>query len=286
VHDARVSVEAGKQTIGVSFINDYYEQAKNQDRNLIVHSVEVVGPINAAAPDLPQSHRRLITQMPGPGEERVVAREILGRFAKRAYRRPVTDAEVEKLVGFVDLALKKRRQLPRRDTGGSTGGSLLIAVSYRWELDPQPAKPGEVRELNDYEIASRLSYFLWASMPDDELFSVADRGELLKDGNLEKQVARMLKDWRARSLVENFGGQWLQLHNVYEVDPDPKKFPKFSPELREDMKREAYEFLAAIIKEDRSVLELIDSNFTYLNERLARHYGIDGVKGMTSAESN
>jgi len=101
-----VSVDAGKQTIGVSFINDYYEQAKNQDRNLIVHSVEVVGPINAAAPDLPQSHKRLITRMPAPGEERAVAKEILGKFAKRAYRRPVTDAEVEKLVGFVDLALK------------------------------------------------------------------------------------------------------------------------------------------------------------------------------------
>jgi hypothetical protein len=279
VRDVRVSVDAGKQTIGVSFINDYYEQSKNQDRNLIVHSVEVVGPINAAAPNLPPSHTRLITRMPAPGEERTVAREILGKFAKRAYRRQVSKTEVDKLVGFVDLALKN---------GGSFLEGVQAAVQaalcssqflYRWELDPQPAKPGDVRNLSDYEIASRLSYFLWASMPDDELFAIADRGELLKEGNLEKQVARMLEDWRARSLVENFGGQWLQLHNVYEVDPDPKRFPKFSPELREDMKREAYEFLAAIIKEDRSVLELIDARFTFVNERLARHYDIDGVKG-------
>ncbi|MEQ1862267.1 MAG: DUF1592 domain-containing protein [Chthoniobacteraceae bacterium] len=277
--DFRVTIEAGKHVIGVAFMNDYYEPATNQDRNLIVHAVEVIGPINNAALDLPESHRRLITRMPARGEEAKVAKEIIGRFAERAYRRNVADAEVARLVKFVDLSL-------------ANGGSFLEGVQaavqaalcsphflYRWELDPSALKAGDVRNLGDFEIASRLSYFLWSSMPDAELFDLAKRGALLKDGNLEKQVARMLKDGRTRALVENFGGQWLQLHNIYDIDPDPKKFPKFSHELREDMKRETLAFVESIVKEDRSVLDLIDARFTFLNERLARHYGVDGVKG-------
>jgi hypothetical protein len=279
VREVRISAEAGKQVVGVEFTNDFYDPAKNQDRNLIVHSVEIVGPINAAAPDLPESHRRLFTRMPAPGEESAVAHEILARFAKRAYRRSVSGAEVARLEKFVELALK---------SGGTFVEGVQAAVQaalcsphflFRWELDPDALKPGEVRNLGDFEIASRLSYFLWSSMPDWELFDLAERGELLKNGNLEKQVERMLKDWRARALVENFGSQWLQLHNLYEVDPDPKKFPKFSYELREDMKRETLAFVEAIIKEDRSLLDLVDARFTFLNERLARHYGIAGVKG-------
>lgn len=279
VLDTRVNVDAGKQPITVEFTNDFYDPAHNQDRNLIVHAVEVVGPINNAEPDLPESHRRLITRMPAPGEEQKVAREILERFAKHAYRRNVSDEEIGRLAKFVDLSLKN---------GGSFLEGVQAAVQaalcsphflYRWELDPTAVKPGDVRNLGDFEIASRLSYFLWSSMPDAELFDLAERGALLKDGNLEKQVTRMLKDWRARALVENFGGQWLQLHNIYDIDPDPKKFPKFSYELREDMKRETLAFLDAIVKEDRSVLDLVDARFTFLNERLARHYGIDGVKG-------
>jgi len=277
--DFRVSVEPGKQVIGVAFTNDFYDPAQNQDRNLIVHAVEVVGPINHPAADVPESHRKLIPKMPAAGEEPQVAREIIGRFAKRAYRRHVSDEEVARLAKFVDLSLQN-------------GGSFLEGVQaamqavlcspqflFRWELDPTAIKPGDVRNLGDFEIASRLSYFLWSSMPDAELFDLAERGVLLKDGNLEKQVVRMLKDWRARALVENFGGQWLQLHNIYDIDPDPKKFPKFSYELREDMKRETLAFVEAIMKDDRSVLDLVDARFTFLNERLARHYGIDGVKG-------
>lgn len=279
VRDVRVSVEAGKQAIGVEFLNDFYEPSKNQDRNLIVHAVEIVGPINSAAPNLPESHRQLITRMPAKGEEQVVAHEIIERFAKRAYRRNVSKEEVDRLVTFVDLSLKN---------GGSFLEGIQAAMQaalcsphflYRWELDPASVKPGDVRNLGDFEVASRLSYFLWSSMPDAELFDLADKGVLLKDGNLEKQVTRMLKDGRARALVENFGGQWLQLHNIYDVDPDPKKFPKFSYELREDMKRETIAFVEAVMKEDRSVLDLVDGHFTFLNERLARHYGINDVKG-------
>jgi hypothetical protein len=279
IREVRIRAEAGKQWINVAFTNDFYDPAKNQDRNLIVHAVEVVGPINAAAADLPKSHQHIVTRMPEPGREMEVAREILTNFARKAYRRPVRDEEVARLTHFVELAM-------------SNGGNFLEGIQaavqaalvsphflFRWELDPEAITPGEIRSLTDFEIASRLSYFLWSSMPDDELFSVAESGELLKGDHLEKQIARMLKDWRARALVENFGGQWLQLHNVYDVDPDPKRFPQFSWELREDMRRETFAFLEAIIKEDRSVLDLVDARFTFLNERLARHYGIEGVKG-------
>ncbi len=279
VRDVRVSVEAGKQPITVEFTNDYYDPTKNEDRNLIVHAVEIVGPINNAAPDLPESHKRLITRMPAPGEEQKVAHEIIARFAKRAYRRSVSGEEVARLVKFVDLSLKNDGSFLEGVQAAVQAALCSPHFLYRWELDSAAVKPGEVRNLGDFEIASRLSYFLWSSMPDWELFDLAERGALLKDGNLEKQVARMLKDWRARALVENFGGQWLQLHNIYDIDPDPKKFPKFSYELREDMKRETLAFLNAIVNDDRSVLDLVDARFTFLNERLARHYGIDGVKG-------
>jgi Protein of unknown function (DUF1592)/Protein of unknown function (DUF1588)/Protein of unknown function (DUF1587)/Protein of unknown function (DUF1585)/Protein of unknown function (DUF1595)/Ca-dependent carbohydrate-binding module xylan-binding/Planctomycete cytochrome C len=279
VRSIRATIEAGKRKLEVGFSNDYYEPSKNADRNLWIHGVEIVGPINASAPDYPQSHKLLITRMPNAGEEQAVAREILGNFAKRAYRRLVSDEEVNRLAGFVDLAMKN---------GGTFLEGIQTAVQatlcapqflFRWELDSKAIKAGDVRNLSDFEVASRLSYFLWSSMPDDELFGLAERGELLKDGNVEKQVARMIKDSRSRALVENFGGQWLQLHNIYEVDPDPKKFPKYSYQLREDMKRETLAFVDALIREDRSILDLVDARFTFLNERLARHYGIEGVQG-------
>jgi hypothetical protein len=275
----RTSIEAGKHKLEVGFPNDYYEPSKNLDRNLWIHGVEIVGPINASAPDYPLSHKTLITRMPNPGEEQAVAHEILGKFAKRAYRRLVSEEEVSRLAGFVDIAMKN---------GGTFLEGVQAAVQaalcspqflFRWEMDPRAIKAGDVRNLTDFEVASRLSYFLWSSMPDDELFGLAERGELLKDGNVEKQIARMIKDSRSSAFVENFGGQWLQLHNLYEVDPDPKKFPKYSYQLREDMKRETLSFLETLLKEDRSILDLVDARFTFLNERLARHYGIEGVQG-------
>lgn len=279
VHSVRATIEAGKRKLEVGFANDYYDASKNADRNLWIHGIDVVGPVNASAPDFPESHKAIVTRVPNPGEEQAVAREILGKFARRAYRRMVSDEEVNRLVGFVDLATKN---------GGTFLEGIQAAVQatlcspqflYRWELDSKVIKAGDVRNLTDFEVASRLSYFLWSSMPDDELFGLAERGELLKDGNVEKQIARMISDPKSRALVENFGGQWLQLHNLYEVDPDPKKFPKFSYQLREDMKRETLAFVEALVKEDRSVLDLVDAKFTFLNERLARHYGIDGVQG-------
>ncbi len=283
VYEAKMVLEAGAQKLSVAYLNNYVDQNNPDpklrgDRNVFVTEVEIIGPLGAV-PAVPDSHRRLIKRMPQPGEEHACAVEILNAFAPRAYRRPVEPAEVERLARFVDLAMKN---------GGSFLEGLQVAVQaalvsphflFRWELDPAALQPGEIRELTDWEVASRLSYFLWSSMPDGALFALAAKDELRKSGNLEKQVARMVQDWRSRAFVNNFGGQWLQIRNIWEASVDPDAFPKWDDSLKGAMKEETERFFEAVMKEDRPVTDLLDADFTFLNENLARWYGIDGVKG-------
>ncbi len=274
--------QPGWNKLAIAYTNNYSDQDNPDpklrgDRNLYVESVDVEFPPGEAA--LPESHRSIIPTLPAAGEERAAARKYLAPLLRRAYRRPVDGEEVERIAKFVDLAL---------DHKGTFTEGMQVALEailsspqflFRWELDVARGKPGEVRELSDFEVASRLSYFLWSSMPDEELFQLADKGALRKDGNLEKQIARMLKDWRARSLVNNFADQWLQIRNIYEVSPDPQTFPKWNDELRGLMKEETERYFEAIMQEDRSVSDLLDSDFTFLNEKLAKYYGIEGVSG-------
>jgi len=283
VYEARVVLEAGPRKVAFAFLNNYKDPSNADpklrgDRNVFVDTVEISGP-PGPPPGLPASHKQLITRMPQPGQEREVATEIMKKFATRAYRRPADDAEVARLVGFVELAQKN---------GGSFLEGVQTAVQatlcsphflFRWELDPAALKPGDIRDLGDYEVASRLSYFLWSSMPDEELFRLAASGELRKEGNLEKQAARMVKDWRARAFVNNFAGQWLQIRNIWDVQVDPDAFPKFRDELKGMMKEETELFFQAVMQEDRPITDLLDADFTFLNEKLARYYGIEGVKG-------
>jgi mono/diheme cytochrome c family protein len=282
-YELKVTLPPGTHRVTLGYLNNYSD-ANNPDpklrgdRNIFVEYVEIQTP-PGPAPALPDSHKRLITRMPQPGQEREVALEILGRFMPEAYRRPVAAAEVERVAKFVELAQKN-------------GGSFLEGVQaafqavlcsphflFRWELDPASAQPGVVRELNDYEIASRLSYFLWSTKPDPELSALAAKGELRKPEVLEKQIARMVKDWRIRAFVNNFGGQWLQIRNIWEVDIDRDTFPKWKDNYKGLMKEETERFLEAVIKDDRPVTELLDADYTFLNEELARYYGIEGVKG-------
>ena len=283
VYEVTTTLEAGPQKIAVAYLNNYNDSTNADpklrgDRNVFVRDVEIAGP-PGFPPNLPESHKRLITRLPQAGQEHACAVEILAAFAPRAYRRPVEPAEVERLAKFVDLAMKN---------GGTFFEGIQVAVQaalvsphflFRWELDPEAVKPGEIRELTDWEVASRLSYFLWSSMPDGELFSLAAKGELRKNGNLEKQVARMVQDWHARAFVNNFAGQWLQVRNIWDVSVDPDAFPKWDDTLKGAMKEETERFFEAIMKEDRPVTDLLDADFTFLNEKLARWYGIDGVKG-------
>ncbi len=284
VYEVPAKVESGSHRFSLAFLNNYVDLNNSDpklrgDRNLYVKNVEIVNPEGDDA-KLPESHRQLITKMPKPGEEVAVARELLTPFLKRAYRRPVSTQEVDRVAHFVELALQHQ---------GSFLEGMQVAVQavltspqflFRSELEPTaPASPGATTPLDNYQIASRLSYFLWNSMPDRELFELADRGELTKDGNLEKQAMRLLHDWRARQFINSFADQWLQIRNIWEVAPDPQLFAKWDDKLRQDMKEEVELFFQAIIQEDRSVYDLLDARFTYANERLANFYGLDGVTG-------
>jgi mono/diheme cytochrome c family protein len=239
----------------------------------------VVGPVDEPPPPLPETHQRIMICQPEGGNTTDCAKVILRNFAERAYRRPVTEAEVDRLVRFVDLVQSKK---------GSFEEGIQLAVQavlvsphflYRWELDSSGEEAGIIQPLDDYSLASRLSYFLWSSMPDEELFSLARQGTLRDPAVLEAQAKRMLQSSKARALVDNFAGQWLQIRNLDNVAPDPNLFPEFDDALRRAMKAETELFFEAILKEDRSIIEFLTADFTFVNERLAKHYGIEDVKG-------
>jgi hypothetical protein len=264
----------------VAFVNDFVGQGDDgveRDRNLYVEWVEFKGPLDDDPGRVPDSHRQIVFREAEEGKEREAAREIIARFTKRAFRRPVTDEEVDGLLTIYDLGADHPAPFER---GLQMAMSTVLASPsflFRIEQDPAGAEQGSIHPINEYELATRLSYFLWSSMPDEELFGLAERGELR--ANLDAQIARMLADQKSQALVENFGGQWLQIRRLDTFSPDPVLFPDFDDSLRSAMRGETESFFASIMREDRSVLEFIDANYTFLNERLAKLYGIDGVSG-------
>lgn len=254
-----------------------WKSGKTHKGNVSVEYLEIEGPYNVALRPIPETHRRIFTTSPAKGQEREAAREIVGNFASRAYRRPVAAKDIDRLVTLAESAWKQDETFE----GGVKVALKAILVSphflFRGELQPEPGNPKSVHPLNDYAIASRLSYFLWSSMPDAELFrEVANR--TLKR-NLERQVRRMLEDPKSRSLVDNFAGQWLQIRNLAVVQPDPTEFPAFDSDLRADLRRETELFFQFIVQQNRSVLDFLDADYSFINERLARHYGLSGVTG-------
>ena len=232
-------------------------------------------PVDADSP----SRRRLFVCHPSDAsEERPCAREILSQLARRAFRRPITETDVDALLVVFDEG---------RDRGGFEAGiefalrKVLVSPDFlfRLERDPTDFPPASPYELSDVELASRLSFFLWSTIPDEELLSLAVEGELGDPTVLDRQVARMLADPRADALVHNFAGQWLYLRNMQQVAPDPVEFPAFDDNLRNAFARETEMFLVSQLREDRSVLELLEADYTFMNERLAKHYGVPGVYG-------
>ena len=208
------------------------------------------------------------------------ARGIIERMAHRAYRRPVTPKEIAQLTGLITDV--------QRDGGAFEEGlataiqAMLLSPHFLFRIERASATPltiGSARSISQHELASRLSYFLWSSMPDDALLAAADRGKLAQPAALVAQVKRMLLDPKAHALVENFGGQWLQVRKLESVKPDRKRFPEFDEYLRLSMQRETEMFFESIVREDRSILDFIDANYTYLNERLARFYNVPNVQG-------
>ncbi len=281
-YEFKLHLSGGNHQFTAAFPNDFYDPKgkKGKDRNLYVHWLEIAGPLDTRPDDLPESHRRLIVATPNairPAAD--AARECLRPLVRRAFRRPVADEEVNRFVPLVELAISQGESFDRGMQLALQGVLCSPNFLFRIETDPSPNDPKSKHEITQSELATRLSYFLWSSMPDDELLSVAERGELRNPDVLPVQVRRMLKDARSVALVDNFATQWLNLRSLDELTPDPTKFPDYSPQLRDDMLRETQKFFEHSLREDLSTLELIDGKFTFMNERLAKHYGIDGIKG-------
>jgi mono/diheme cytochrome c family protein len=280
-YEEPVRLPRGTHWLEVSFLNDHYEpnhpDPRRRDRNLHLFSVEFTGPVDVAPPPPSPFHQRLLA-LAGEGPDRQRAERVLAAFGRRAWRRPVSAAEVDRLAGLADAA---------RADGESFDESLKLALQavlvspaflFRGEGTAE-GKPDEGRivPVGEFELASRLSYFLWSSLPDERLLGLAEQGDLR--ANLAAEVDRMLADAKARALTANFAGQWLQLRNLDLVQPDRKTYPQWDDALRRAVREETELVFASIFAENRSLLEFLDSDYTYLNDRLARHYGIPGVDG-------
>ncbi|WP_230255294.1 DUF1592 domain-containing protein [Rhodopirellula halodulae] len=273
----------GKRTVDISFLNDYY--VKDQiDRNLHLHHVRVEGEelrsTFVPSSDLPTSHKVLLFDTPGNANEfRNSAAAVLGRFASRAYRRPVGRSEMQRLVELAESV---------HENGGTFEESMQVAMQavlvspyflFRVERPREPSDDGVMPMINQYELATRISYFLWSSMPDDELLKLAHQGKLRDRRVLLEKVGRMIKSPKASRFVNNFASQWLQLRNLDIVQPDTKIYRGFDDEVRDAMRIETLMFFSEVMRNNFPVTELLQADFTYLNEPLARFYGIDGVRG-------
>jgi mono/diheme cytochrome c family protein len=284
-----LEAKAGKRRISLHYTNN--EVNGREDRNFFVRSIAIAGPVQGRdrgiydqvffiQPTADDKGNRL----PGvEGRKRITesqaAREVIERFATRAFRRPADTGEVGALLRLYREA---------RDAGDDYESAVKLALTatlvspnflYRPIGNPKPHDPEYLYELDDYELASRLSYFLWSSMPDDRLLELARARKLQEPDVLKKQVQRMLMDPRSDALVENFAGQWLLLRKLDGLEMDPKKFPSFDNDLRESMRGEAELFFADVLRNNRSVLSFLSSDRTFLNEKLAGHYGIKGIRG-------
>jgi hypothetical protein len=271
-YDVEAMIGGGTHTLSVAFLNDYYVSATMEDRNLYVDWMRWDGPLGVM-PSGGSARDRIMVCDPATTGHDECADDILRGFAYRAWRRPPTDAEVDRLREFVTLAEGQGDDF-------ETGIRLALQATllsphfiYRVEIDPAPTSL-EPHLLTDFELASRLSYFIWSSMPDDELLAAADAGLLRDPSEIEAQALRMLDDPKARALVDNFAGQGLFTRDVAEVAPDYMLFPTFDDELREAMRLETETFFQSFLEDDLPVTEMLTADWGFVNDRLAEHYGM------------
>jgi mono/diheme cytochrome c family protein len=284
----RLAVKAGTHELGATFLKDSMVQEgiiervrEDQVRTYFegVGGITVVGPFNVQGPGVTPSREKIFICHPAaPTEEQACAEKILANLAHRGYRRPVAAEDMSQLLTLYRQGAQ---------SGGFESGVRLalqkILVSpdfiFRAEYDPPGATAGSVHRITDIELASRLSFFLWSSIPDDELLAVAERGGLSDKSTLAAQVRRMLADPRSRSLVQNFTGQYLFLRNIERISPDSGSFPNFDENLRQALAKETELVVESTLREDLSIADLLKTDYTFLNERLAEHYGVKGVYG-------
>lgn len=302
----RIPVKAGPHDLGVTFLkgasslqetlrqpyNSHFNMHRHPRLTPALYQVSIIGPFGDAgtmpapqldagkmpAPQTPSREHIFIAQPKDAAQEEGCAKQILSALARRAWRRPVNDTDVARVLDVY----RDARKDASFDTGIESALSAILVSReflFRVENDPQGAAPKTAYRISDVELASRLSFFLWSSIPDEELLGAAERGELGKPEVLAAQTQRMLKDNRAQALVRNFAGQWLHLRNLDSITPDGRLFPDFDDNLRQAMRRETELLFEEILRDDRSVLELLKCDHTYLNERLAKHYGIPHIHG-------
>ena len=271
IYEVEQVFSAGAAGITVAFVNDYHVPEQNLDRNLYVDWVSLRGPAGATG-ETPIRDRIMVCT-PEPTDPEPCVREIIEAFGRRAWRRPLTEEEVDDAVALFDMVL---------EAGDDAEQGLQVVIErflaspkflFRFEIDPDPTSL-EPRPLDDHELASRLSYFLWSSMPDDELFAVADAGALSEPDELHRQIERMLADPKADALVENFAAQWLYLRGLDDHAVDDTLFPEFDDALREAMVQESKMFFREFLTSDRSVAQMLSAEFSFIDEALAAHYGI------------
>ncbi len=293
---ARIRATAGPHRIGVTFVKEpsslletkrqpyqaHYNMHRHPRISPALYQVSITGPHDAGGPGDTPSRRRIFEGDPGgPGDEEARARRILSAIVRRAYRRPVADPDLVGPMGF----FREARSGGDFDSGIEMAlSAVLVNPQFLFRIEPDPAGigPGTAYRIPDVQLASRLSFFLWSSIPDDGLLHLAGRGELGEPRVLEREVRRMLADPRSRSLVGNFAGQWLHLRNLESITPDLRLFPDFDDNLRQALRRETELAFEEVLREDRSVLDLLKSDHTFLDGRLARHYGIPHVYGSRS----
>jgi mono/diheme cytochrome c family protein len=288
----RVPVEAGPRTVTATFIRKVgegtnrlrpFERSNSGTYDGTgrphIRTLTITGPYKpTGSGDTPSRHRIFTCTPVDTNDEPRCAREILTSLARRAYRRPVTASDVERLMPFFEDG---------RTHGGFDAGIQLAlrrilaspSFAFRLEAEPEQVASGAAYEVSDTELATRLSFFLWSSIPDDELLTLAENGTLHEPKTLDAQVRRMLADPKSWALAENFAGQWLHLRNLDNINPNSDEFPDFDNNLRQGFKQEAELFFASIVSENRSVLDLMTADYTFVDERLARHYGIPNVYG-------
>lgn len=290
--EARFPARAGNHLVQISFLKEtvepetilmprlnFLDRADYKGGDPYVDEIIIAGPYQAKGATMTESRQKVFVCQPNSaGDEAACAKKILSSLARRAYRRPVNDTDIAPLLNLY----RAGRQSGKFDDGiESALSGILVSTEFLFRLghDPAGAVPQMPYRISDLDLASRLSFFLWSSIPDDELLDLAETGKLRAPGMIDRQVRRMLADPRSKALVENFAAQWLYLRNVRLARPDENAFPEFDETLREAMEQETAMFVESNLREDRSVLDLLDANYTYLNERLARHYGISHVYG-------
>jgi hypothetical protein len=288
--EVRIPVKAGTRLVAAAFTDSAPSPLNDRvladniinstnDNSIGIDTLEIDGPFDGKTPEDTPSRRQILTCRPGSArDEEPCARKIITTLARRAFRRPVTPADIDPLL----TVYQKGRKV--RDFEGGIGRALEALLSSPGflicvEHGKDPAQPEAAYRLTDLELASRISFFLWQSIPDEELLEAAERGKLKDPAVLSSQVHRMLADRRATRFMDDFAGQWLQVRNISSQDPDHNLFPDFDPTLRDAMSTETELFIRSQIQGDRPIPELLSAKYTYLNEHLARHYGINDVYG-------